>query len=270
MIEQLYEILQTSRSLFILALLAALLIAIEIGLRVGRRRRAALGDNPDEGASLVVGSVLGLMAFVLALNLSNATSRYEMRLNATLDEVNAIGTAMMQAGVVGGDQAGAIGADLIRYLELRYKYVRATHFTGEIEQMNGETTRLQNRIWAALSQRIEASQTPATTSLMNAINNAFDASTATRLAMEYRMPVQVIGLLLLLSVLGAAAVGYQFGLTRRKGRAPGILLCLLWCLLVTEIIDIGSARIWSFRTDARVYEWALEGLDLPLPPDAGT
>lgn len=267
MIEQYYQLLQTSRALFFLVLLAGLMIAIEIGRMLGLRRRAALGERADEGANLVVGSVLGLMAFVLALNLSNATSRHEMRLNATLDEVNAIGTAMMQAGAVGGDQAESLTRDLTQYLELRYRYVRATRFSGQIPQLNAETNELQNRIWADLTQRMQASQTPATTSLMNAINNAFDASTAMRLAMEYRMPIQVIGLLLLLSLLGAAAVGYQFGLTRRSGRGPGVLLCLLWCMLVTEIIDIGSARIWSFRTDARVYEWSLQGLGRPLPAD---
>lgn len=267
MIEPYYELLQTSRTLFFIVLLVGLIIAIEIGRALGLRRRAALGDSADEGANLVVGSVLGLMAFVLALNLSNATSRYEMRLNATLDEVNAIGTAMMQAGAVGGDQAESLTRDLTQYLELRYRYVRATRFSGEIAQVNAETSELQNRIWADLTRRMQASQTPATSSLMNAINNAFDASTAMRLAMEYRMPIQVIGLLLLLSLLGAAAVGYQFGLTRRNGRGPGVLLCLLWCMLVTEIIDIGLARIWSFRTDARVYEWSLEGLGRPLPAD---
>lgn len=266
MTDTFFQLLQTSRVLFLLGLLFSLLVALEIGLRLGRHRRAIIGDNADEGANLVVGSVLGLMAFVLALNLSSATSRYEMRMNATLAEVNAIGTALMQAGAAGGDQADAMTADLKTYLELRYEYVLAARFSGEIARLNTETTVLQNKIWADLTRRVQDSPTPVTSSLMNAINNAFDASTAMRLAMEYRMPMQIIVLLMLLSVTGTAAIGYQFGLNRRRGRAPGILLALLWCVIVTQIIDIGSARIWSFRTDTRVYEWALEGLGMPLRP----
>ena len=88
MIDYFYEFLQTSQLLFFLVMVAGLLITLEVGRVFGRRRRATIGEGADEGASLVVGSLLGLMAFVLALNLSNATSRYEMRLNATLDEVN--------------------------------------------------------------------------------------------------------------------------------------------------------------------------------------
>ena len=253
MIEYLYQILQTSQALFFLTMVVCLILGLEFGTRLGARRRAVIGERADEGANLAVGSVLGLMAFVLALNLSNASTRYEMRMHATLEEVNAIGTALMQAGAVGGDEADVLVADLKDYLVLRHRYVQATRFSGEI--------------WGELTRRLEASTTPATSSLMNAINNAFDSSTAMRLAMEYRMPIQLIGLLLLLSVLGTAAVGYQFGLTRRRGRAPGILLSILWCVIVTEIIDIGSARIWSFRTDTRVYEWSLDSLG--LLPEAG-
>lgn len=269
MIEHFYQFLQTSQALFFALVLVSLLLALEIGMRLGRRRRARIGDRADEGAGLVVGSVLGLMAFVLALNLSNATSRYEMRMHATLEEANAIGTAMLQAEAVGGDQAAVLTADLRTYLDLRYRYAHATRFSGQIDRLNAETNALQGKIWAALTQRMQVAATPATSSLMNAINNAFDSSTAMRLAMEYRMPMQVIWLLLLLSVMGAAAVGYQFGLTNRRGRAPGVLLSILWCMIVTEIIDIGSARIWSFRTDTRVYEWSLEGLGMPVNGGTG-
>ncbi len=264
MIEHLYQFIQTSRATFFLVLLAGLLASIEGGRWMGIRRRNSIGEHSDEGANLVVGSLLGLMAFVLALNLSNATSRYEMRMNATLQEANAIGTAIMQAGAVGGSQAQTISDDLKRYLELRYRYVGATRFTGDIARITAETNDLQNKIWAEVTQRVQESQTPTASSLMNAVNNAFDSSTAMRLAMEYRMPLQVVGLLLLLSAMGTAAVGYQFGLNRRKGRGPGILLLLLWCMIVTEIIDIGSARVWSFRTDTRVYEWSMESMGIPV------
>lgn len=262
MIGYFYTILETSRSAFFIIFLCGVLVALELGRRLGQRRRATIGDDSDEGVNLVVGSLLGLMAFVLALNLSNATSRYEMRMHATLEEVNAIGTAMMQASAVGGDQAAGISGDLMGYLDLRYRYIKAARDRNEIEKIYRETNDLQTKIWSDVTIRVQEAPTPAVTSLMNAVNNAFDSSTAMRLAMEYRMPIQVIGLLLLLSVLGTAAIGYQFGLYKRKGRWPGVLLAIVWCMVVTEIIDIGSARIWSFRTDARVYEWALESMGL--------
>ncbi len=267
MITHLIDLLQLNQFAFLVIFLVGLIAFMEVGLRIGRLRRTHIGEHSDDGANLVVGSILGLLAFVLALNLSNATTRFEMRMDATLEEVNAVGTAMMQASAVGGEQAEGIITDLKHYLELRYRYIRAIRSTGEIERINAETSDLQNKIWAQLSERINESPTPAVSSLMNALNTTFDSSTALRLAMEYRMPSQLISLLLIMSLLGTAAVGYQFGLSKRNSRTPGIVLSILWCVVVTEIIDIGSARIWSFRTDSRVYEWSLEGLGIPLPTE---
>lgn len=160
MIEYLYQILQTSQALFFLTMVVCLILGLEFGTRLGARRRAVIGERADEGANLAVGSVLGLMAFVLALNLSNASTRYEMRMHATLEEVNAIGTALMQAGAVGGDEADVLVADLKDYLVLRHRYVQATRFSGEIPRLNAETDALQGKIWGELTRRLEASTTP--------------------------------------------------------------------------------------------------------------
>ena len=259
------DLLFHNRFLFLIILFAALALALEIGLRIGGRRRARIGARADEGAALVVGSILGLLAFVLALNLSNASSRFERRVESTLQEVNAIGTALLQADAVGGDQAADMVAGLRDYLALRYLYIRADKDAEDLARINARTNALQSALWAQMTQRIRESPTDPVSALMGSMNAAFDSSTAMRLAMEYRMPAQVIWLLLVMSVLGIAAVGYQFGLTGRRGRTPGLVLSLLWCAVVTEIVDIGSARIWSFRTDTRVYEWAMEGLDMPIP-----
>lgn len=96
MVDRLFELIAINRSLFFVLFLFSLIVFIEIGRRIGRIRRASIGQGTDEGATLVVGSLLGLLAFVLALNLSNASSRHDRRMAATLDEVNAIGTALQQ------------------------------------------------------------------------------------------------------------------------------------------------------------------------------
>lgn len=258
--------LERNPLVFFFGLLLGLILFFGVGLKIGRDRRRMIGEGADEGATLVVGSVLGLLAFVLALNLSNASSRQEMRVRAGLDEVNAIGTALMQAQSVAGDDAGPIAERLKEYLSLRYRYIRAAPHSEEIQIVTTETDRLQVEIWDLLTRRIQQEQTPAVVSLMNALNNAFDSTTTVRLVMDYRMPMQLVMLLLLMSLLGGGTVGYQFGLTNRKGKMAAIVLSFLWCTVVTAIIDIGSGRIWSFRTDSRVYEWSLTGLGMPLPP----
>lgn len=261
-----YDLAHLHRYMFFALFLALMIGALELGRLLGKRRRAQLDGRRDEGATLVVGSVLGLLAFVLALNLSHASSRYDRRMTSTLEEVNALGTALMQATAVGGEQADELTAKLRQYMQLRRAYIIAPGDDATLRLISNQTNEMQNAIWALLVERMAESPGPPVTSLMNAINNAFDASTAMRLAMEYRMPEQLVLLLLMMSLLSTATVGYQFGLIDHKGRVPGIVLSVLWCVVVTEIIDIGSARIWTLRTDTRVYDWTIETFEgLPDP-----
>ena len=57
---------------------------------------------------MVTGSILGLLAFVLAFNLSIATTRHNERRLASLEEANAIGTSWLQAKVIDTAHAAAI------------------------------------------------------------------------------------------------------------------------------------------------------------------
>lgn len=255
------DYLFSARLAFFGVFLIFLLFALEIGRLIGQFRLGRQGDVADDGIKLVVGSILGLLGFVLALNLTNATSRFERRLSSTLEEVNAVGTAQMQAAALAGDAPGSISDNLKAYLALRYDYIHTGRDLPELARLTAESQQLQNTIWAQLTELLQSNQSPAATSLMNALNTAFDASTAMRFAMEYRVPTRVIWLLLIISLLGIAAVGYQLGVTGRRERSPGIILSILWCSLVTEIVDIGSARIWTFRTDTSAYEWALAGYE---------
>lgn len=262
------DYLLSTRLAFSGVFLVFLLIALELGRLIGLFHRRRKGDIADDGMKLVVASILGLLGFVLALNLSNASSRFDRRIASTLEEVNAIGTAQLQASALAGDAPGGISDNLKTYLALRHDYIRVGRDLPELARITTETAQLQSRIWVQLTALLHSNPSPATSSLMNAINSAFDASTSMRFAMEFRVPTRVIWLLLIISLLGMAAVGYQLGLTRRSERSPGIILSILWCSLVTEIIDFGSARIWTFRTDTSAYEWALAAMaDAPPAPE---
>jgi hypothetical protein len=81
-------------------LLAALLAAHEVGSWLGRRW-ASRGAAPNEGVGVLLGGLLGLLAFVLALTLGFASERFNDRRSDTLAEANAIGTAWLRANAIG-------------------------------------------------------------------------------------------------------------------------------------------------------------------------
>lgn len=73
------------------------LIAHEIGRWLGRRH-VVRNRVSTEGIGVLVGGMLGLLAFVLALTLSFSADRFYERRQGTLAEANAIGAAWLRRG----------------------------------------------------------------------------------------------------------------------------------------------------------------------------
>jgi hypothetical protein len=250
---------------FAAVVLGAQILAREIGFFLGRHR-AALKEKADEGIGVVTGSILGLLAFVLAFNLSIATTRHSERRLASLEEANAIGTSWLQAKAIDSPQAAAIARILEDYTAERIVFIHADRKSPVIAESVARTGAMQTRIWGHVTALVREDPGPVATSLMNAVNHTFDMTTAIRFAMAYAMPPQLIWLLLALSSVGMGVLGYQFGLTGRHHRVLSLLASVLWTAVVVEIFDIGSPRLGSFRTDAYAYEWTIAGFgDIPVP-----
>src|SRR4051794_31705965 len=103
---------------FGLVLLVLQLLARELGYLAGRRFKARSEGTP-EGIGVIVGSMLALLAFVLALTLSFASTRYTERQDGTLAEANAIGTAWLRADAIGDPRGIEIAGLLEKYTRVR-------------------------------------------------------------------------------------------------------------------------------------------------------
>ncbi|QFY63413.1 hypothetical protein FZ934_24425 (plasmid) [Rhizobium grahamii] len=251
-----------------LLLLVIQLAAYEIGYSVGRQARIRSKAQP-ENVGVVVGGMLGLLAFVLALTLSYSSTRFNERRQDTLVEANAIGTAWLRAQAVGSREASEVADLLERYLEAREGFVRAERDDEAIERTNQETSRLQREIWNRVTAIVRERPDPIAAALMSAVNETFDASTSERFAMETRLPSQIFWLLLGVIVLAMASLGYQFGLKGPPVRFLVLLLTLIWTAIVIDILDLATARLGAFRTDVRVYDWTRQGFSGSAQPAAG-
>jgi len=252
---------------FAVLLFVLQILAREIGYWAGARFREP-DDRAEGGVGIVVGGLLALLAFVLALTLSFATSRFAERRLGTLTEANAIGTAWLRAEALGRPRGDEIARLLKQYTELRRDYVLAGRDATELAAMNRRASALQNEIWGHVTALTREQPNPITAQLAASVNDVFDASTAERFAFAFRFPPQIVWLLLGLAMLGMAALGYQLGLRGRPLRVIATLLTAAWTLVIVDTLDLGAARIGSFRTTVQVYDWTLSGMQsaIPIPP----
>jgi len=239
-------------------LFLAQVAAHEEGLWIGRRQARRHGVR-TESVGLLVGGVLGLLAFVLALTLSFANERFNDRRGGTLTEANAIGTAWLRAKALGRPQGDDIAALLEEYTKLRIAFVRSEYDPAGLDVISNRTNALQSAIWTHLSTIVREQPNPVSASLMASLNEVFDATTAGRFAFELRLPPEILWLLLGLSLLGMAELGYQVGLRGPRVRVLAAMLAMTWTVVIVVIIDLASARIGNLRTSVSAYEWTLQG-----------
>ena len=242
-------------------------VAREVGGFFGSRStRTGTGND---GVGVIVSSILGLLAFVLALTLSAASTRVAERRSGAMEEANAIGTAWLQARALDEPRAETIAALLEDYIVTRMDYVDADRGSETIKQATDTTNALQTEIWTEISALVRERPDPVISSLMNAVNHTFDMTTTQRFAVALSLPERMIWLLLSFTIVGMFALGYQLGLIKKPNRGMAMVLSILWTAVLVQILDMGAARLGSYRTDLQPYQWTLDSF-APAPVSAPT
>jgi hypothetical protein len=256
---------------FATLLWVAQMVAHEVGYWSGSRCRARGGEAHAEGVGVVVGGMLSLLAFVLALTLSFANTRFSERVEGTLSEANAIGTAWLRAAAIDHVRGPEIAKLLEEYIQVRRDFVYEGRNQTVIDQLNQRTNALQTKIWGHMAAIVRDQPNVVSTSLMTALNDAFDHATIERFAYYLRLPLPLFWLLLGMTVLGMGALGFQLGLTGKQVHVLVACLSIMWTIVIVDILDLASPRIGAFRASPAVYDWTLQGFKggLQIPPASG-
>ncbi len=258
-----------SQLLFAAILLLGLFLAHEVGVRLGHRE-AGRPQAQTEGAGVIVGGLLGLLAFVLALTLSFASERFAERRAGALAESNAISTAWARAVVIGHPRGAEIARLLEEYAKIRLDFVESGRDKAKLDAINQATNALQSKMTGHLAAIVREQPNPVSAALMASLNDTFDAATSERFAYDRGLPARIFWLLIGLNFLGATAIGYQAGIRRNPLRALTLVLLLTWAIVLIDILDLASSRTGAFRTNADAYRWTIQsfqgGLQIPPAP----
>ena len=77
-------------------LFVGMLVLLDVGRRIGRRRLQLDAEGARAGVGVIEGSVFGLLGLLLAFTFSGAASRFDERRQLIVQEVHAIGTAWLR------------------------------------------------------------------------------------------------------------------------------------------------------------------------------
>lgn len=217
-------------------LLSMLLVAFAgQGMRkLMRRRWAGRGeDHSQEG--YLVGSMLGVLALLLAFSFSMALNRYEERRHLVVQEANAIGTAYLRAQLLDEPHRSRLSKLLVAYTDNRVALG-----TGEYEGLERQLVindQLLTDIWAAVTAaRDSAAAHGISTPILMTFNEVIDLDTERKVARQVRVPAPVMLFLYGFLLLTAAVLGYV--LEERRARLGAFALFLLLAIYVSLIADL--------------------------------
>ena len=237
----------------ILFFIGLLILLLEVGYQLGRRRRSLHGKEKSmiEGIQTEIAAVLGLL---LGFSFAMAVSRFEARRQLVIDESNAIGTAYLRTQLLPEPQRTST-ADLLRqYLDLRLESTKSSAGGASLRTIEAQTGRLQEALWAD-AMAVAGGNPKVTLNLfIQALNDMFDIRSTRNRVLEEHVPGGVILLLLAASALTVGIKGYQGGLAGTRAPQASLALCLLIGLVTFAIFDLDRPRQGLIRVSQQTME----------------
>jgi hypothetical protein len=224
---------------FFILLVVVLFICYEIGFRIGRWWQIRTPGEQEGPTGVLVGSILALLAFLLAITMGMAADRFDARRALVLEETNAIGTTYLRAGYIPSPLSEESRTLLREYVPLRIATADAQQL--EAKLVRGEE--ILNELWARAEVVGRDYSTDANSLYIDSLNQVIDMYTSRTVAGIYaRVPETVILLLVLGSALTLVMVGFGAGLTLKRSELTAVVLVIALSAVLTLNIDLDRPR----------------------------
>ena len=221
-----------------LPIILCLWLATQLGVYL--RRRRPLKDNERDDFGVIQAATLTLLALIIGFSFSMAISRYDLRKTYEEAEANAIGTEWVRAGLLPAPDAAKVRSQLRRYTDLRIAFYR-TRDEQELQQINNDTSNLQNEMWAAVQTPAQSQPTPVMALAVSGMNDVLNSQGYTQAAWWNRIPTSAWGLLIITAICCHVLVGYG---ARGEKMSASLLIVLPLVISISFLLiaDIDAPR----------------------------
>ena len=217
--------------------------SIELGYRLGRMVRRRSEDEKESPVSAIAGSVLGLVAFMLAFTFGIVTERYDTRKGLVREEANTIRTTYNRSDFLPEPDRSEARALLREYVAKRLptdQRLSARAFEEKVRKILSEEEGIQRRLWdmAVVNARKDMDSDVAAL-YIDSLNHVTEVhASRVAIALQQRIPLGIWLVLLCLTSLGMAALGYQTGIAGSKRSLAQPLLAVSFSMVVALIASL--------------------------------
>jgi len=235
--------------LFAFGTFVAIVVALELGRRIGLAQLAADPEGARTGTGAVDAAVYGLLGLLIAFTFSGAATRFEERRQLIRDEANAIGTAYLRLDLLPAEAQGPIKERFRQYLDARLSAYGKLPDVAAARAELDRSTRIQGEIWRDVVAALALPGAPAAVAVLPPISETFDLATTRLVAKQSHPPVVIFLMLGSTAVLAALLAGY--GMAGRQSRRVlhPLVFAVVMATAIYVILDLEYPRRGLIRID---------------------
>ncbi len=230
----------------VIGLISTLLIAVEVGFRLGRWSVRIGGDERAQLGTIQT-AVLGMLGLLIGFSYSAAAGRFAERQGILVSEANAIGTAYLRSDLLPDPYRDQLRTCLRKYaaqrIELFDNIADRARIASECERLHGE-------MWDAARLGVQAVPA-ATMAVLPPVNEVIDLHTV-RLSLQARhLPGAVLACTVMCAAITVAMVGYGAGQSKKRNGPLSIAMAILIAAMLWMTIDLDYPQAGLIRIDQK-------------------
>ena len=235
--------------LIVVLLFGTMLLALELGFRLGRRHRSG-GETQIEGLGTLEGGVLGLMGLLLAFTFSGAASRFDERRRLIVEEANMMGTSWLRIDLLPAEAQPAIRDSFRSYVDARIEAFASLPDYQKAVAAMGRADALQGVIWKQAVAATYGGWPAAATVVLPSLNELFDITTTRKFATKTHPPPMIYVLLGVLVLMSSLLAGYGMSSNSKRRWSHIFAFLVMVSLTLWTIMDLEYPRLGVIRVDA--------------------
>jgi hypothetical protein len=228
---------------WIFSLTAILIVTFshEFGYRLGCIAHRRSSGEKESPVSVITGSVLGLVAFMLAFTFGMVAKRFDDRKELVRMEANDIRTTWLRSDFLPEQDQVETKFLLQRYLDQRLAFTMSGD-TSPLRAANvtDEANTIHSRLWKIAADNARKDMNSDVAALyIDSLNKMIETHfVRVTVALQIRIPLGIWLILLSLIFLGIMGLGYQTGIANSKRSLAQPILALSFAMVIGLIAEL--------------------------------
>jgi hypothetical protein len=225
------------------AVLAAMVVFLWVGWRIGRRRLAR-GDVIGEGIGALEAAVFALLGLLLAFSFAGAQTRLDARRALIVEEANAIGTAYLRVDLLPAADRPVVKELFRQYTDARIEYYKVIRNLPVARVVHQRSAELQQEIWdRAIAAADRVADQRAALLVVPALNQMIDLTTTHEAALRTHVPLTIFVLLGVMSLICAMMAGADMARASKLGGFYVVGFAVTMALTAFVILNLEFPRL---------------------------